>query len=252
MKNKINKIISVICLVTICLIASIKYLDIIKADSGWDSSYDSGGSWDSGYDYDYDDADYSSSGGHASYSKICTPEMVFSLFSILLMMICYTILIKMLKALMPRKINNHIDKNKYPELTQLQVSAIIPGFDVIEFNFRAYQIFYDIQIAWMNFDYDKLKELITDELYNSYVMQLEALKLNNHKNTMKEFELIESHIFELKEENGLYIAKVYLEARFYDYVESIKNEMIIRGSDYKKLLIHTFLHLYVQKKNLII
>ena len=47
---------------------------------------------------------------------------------------------------------------------------------------------------------------------------------------MKNFTLIESHVYDLKEENGIYIAKVYLEVRFKDYVENVNTGIITRGS----------------------
>ena len=70
MKNKFIKISLIVVFLLSLSFFSLKQIENIKADSGWDSSYDSGGSWDSGsdfggsswdndYDYDYDyDNDY--------------------------------------------------------------------------------------------------------------------------------------------------------------------------------------------------
>lgn len=247
MKKIIKNITFLILILSLSLVL-LDNIEIIKADSGWDTSYDSGGSWDSGsdwgssswdsdydYDYDYGDNNYSSLGSHSS-SSADSQEVFFALaFAIIFMFFPIVIINAFFKSLKSTKKQiakhiNTIDNSKYKELTQEQVSKIIPNLNVTEFNFKAYQAFYDVQMAWMNFEYDKLKELITDELYNSYVMQLELLKSKNHKNTMKQFELIESHIFELKEENGLYIAKVYLNVRFLDYIENTNTGIIVRGS----------------------
>jgi len=256
MKNKFIKSLLVILLLFSLSFLSFKYIDNIKADSGWDSSYDSGGSWDSGsdwgssswdndYDYDYDndndnDNDYSSGG--SSISSCNTTECkVKALIAILITFsvsfaIPFLIVIlsnKSLKKQRQRKEENL--KLMFEGISQEKANSIITDFNIEDFNFKAYQIFYDVQMAWMDFDYDKLKELLTDELYNSYVMQLDALKVKNHKNTMKGFELINSCLFDLQEENGLYIAKVYLNVKFYDYVENEKTGMILRGTPNRKL-----------------
>ena len=228
---------------------SFKYIENIKADSGWDSDYDSSwdsgsdwgdSSWDNDYDYDYDyDSDYSSSGGSSGGSGAF--DIVIILVFLFFMGLAIYVEIKKVPKVI-KKVNTYTKniqiKNKYNKhefLTQQQVDSIIPNFDIAEFNFKAYQIFYDVQMAWMEFDYDKLKELVTDELYNSYVMQLDALKVKNQKNTMKGFELIESYLYDIKEENGIYIAKVYLSVRFYDYIENSKNGIILRGTADKKI-----------------
>ena len=46
----------------------------------------------------------------------------------------------------------------------------------------------------MEFDYNKLKEILSDELYNPYEVDLEVLKTKNQKNIMKDFELFESKL----------------------------------------------------------
>lgn len=237
-----------ILLISIILL-SFKYIENIKADSGWDSSYDSGGSWDSGsdwggsswdndYDYDYDN-DYSSGGYSGNYSEDIDSKIVFLLvlgiFIIFIISFIGSIGKKISRTMISvAKTASHYS-NKYDRLTLEEVNAVIPNFDIEEFNFKAYQIFYDVQMSWMDFDYDKLKDLVTDELYNSYVMDLDLLKVKKQKNTMKGFELIDSYIFDLKEENGLYIAKVYLNVKFYDYIEDINTGKVLRGTHTRKL-----------------
>ena len=231
-----------------------KYMENIKADSGWDSSYDSGSSWDSGsdwgssswdndYDYDYDnDNDYNnyySSSNRSEYSGNVSVDSLLLMLSFfvgpIISVLIFTYILKLLTKNIINKNQPHQIIKQYPSLNQSQVNEIIPNFNIEEFNFTTYQMFYDTQIAWMNFDYDKLKELLTDELYSSYVMQLDTLKVKNHKNTMRGFELIDSHIIDLKEENDIYVAKVYLNVKFYDYIENINTGMILRGTTNRKL-----------------
>ena len=248
--KKIIKIFLVIILLALITLLSFKYIENIKADSGWDTDYDSswdsgsdwgGSSWDNDYDYDYDyDNDYSSggSGGSSCNTTECKVEALIGVLIFFGMFLGIPILLvalsnKNLKVQRERRMQEI--KEMFKPIEQEAANQIIPNFNIEEFNFKVYQIFYDVQMAWMDFDYDKLKELLTDELYNNYIMQLEALKTKNHKNTMKDFQLIEICLNDLKEENDKYIAEVYLNVKFYDYVENSKTGMILRGTPNRKL-----------------
>ena len=211
-------------------------ISTIKADSGWDTSYDSGGSWDSGSDWssgsDWDSSsswDSDSSGSSSSEIYISNdnfyPLAFFIVFAVMLFIIVRSNSLT----------KNTKSENEYNIISLDKAQKVIPNFDIEQFNLKAYQMFYDIQIAWMNFDYDKLKNLLTDELYNSYIMQLESLKIKNQQNTMSSFELVEGRIFDLKEVNGKYIAKFYLSVKFYDYIEDTKTKKVLRGSSHRKI-----------------
>lgn len=231
-----------LCLVILLALAILNNASIIKADSGWDTDYDSGGSWDSGSDWSDSSWDSDSDWGDSSwdldygnndgYSSTFSEDGIFMVAYLIIIVFFTLVIVNTLKNTKNQSSTNTniVDNTKYKELTQEQVNEILPSLNVLEFNFKAYQMFYDVQMAWMDFEYDKLKENLTDELYNSYVMQLDILKSKNHKNVMKDFELIESHIFDLKEENGLYIAKVFLKVKFKDYVENVNTGIITRGS----------------------
>lgn len=265
MKNVGFKNIFIIIMVMIIGFVTVNNFYMVKADSGWDtdygggfdsgwdSNYDSG--WDNDYDYDWDDDDdyHSSSGGGSYSSSDASDEEIFIVlaFAIIFMIFPIFAINAFFNSIKKgAKINESRKKsllaNKYPELLQENAIKVIPDFNVTEFNFEAYQNFYDVQMAWMEFDYDKLKELLTDELYNSYLLQLDSLKIKNHKNVMKDFVLIESHIYSLKEENNMYVAKVYLEVRFKDYVEN-KDGMVMRGSAYNDIQ-NTYLLTFIRTK----
>lgn len=99
---------------------------------------------------------------------------------------------------------------------------------------EAYEIFLETQIAWMNFDYDKLREVTTDELYNMYYNQLQPLKLKEQMNVMHDFELIRYEIFEKVNGTSSTTLKVELEVKFYDYISNSKG-VCIRGNNDKKV-----------------
>ena len=106
--------------------------------------------------------------------------------------------------------------------------------DVSTFKHELFDIYVDIQQAWMNFDYHTLGLLLTDELYNMYVSQLEALKLKNEKNIMSDFENIDLKIYSVTSNNGVVTLKFYLNVKLYDYVVDYYNN-VMRGNKNEKI-----------------
>ena len=90
--------------------------------------------------------------------------------------------------------------------------------------------FIDIQESWMNFDYENLRKLCTDELYNQYKTLLETSKLKNEQNIMSDFLVKEISIYDVKQINDIIKINVYLDIKFKDYVISTKNNKVVRGS----------------------
>ena len=281
MKKKLLKILAILLIIPISFL-SIKY---VKADSGWDTSYDSGGSWDSGSSWDssssYDD-------WGSSDSSIDSDYAIYIVLGIILIIIIVVIIetkrsnsnLSSKKIIITDK-NGNIIYNKFPnsdnnvsktfvkksytvkdgngniiynkvitdnnadnlELKDFinnnffdnQLNKINLNFDIEALNQQVYKMFYDIQIAWMNFDYDKLKELLTDELYNTYLMDLEVLESKKQQNIMSDFKLINCDVFDLDVENGKYIAKSRLEVKFYDYIIDQKTNKILRGNKKRKV-----------------
>ena len=73
-------------------------------------------------------------------------------------------------------------ENDYPEVS-VEEYELYDIKNVEEFKTQLYKMFYDIEIAWMNFDYGTLKELCTDELYNTN--ELFSYTVNPEKNDMR-------------------------------------------------------------------
>lgn len=118
------------------------------------------------------------------------------------------------------------------------MKKLLPNEDLKSLKDMAYQNFIAIQNAWMNFEYDKLRELCTDELYNSYVSQLETLKLKNGQNIMSNFTVLDTKIIGANVENGNITLTVYLYVTFFDYVINTNTKEVTRGTKNAKLSNH--------------
>lgn len=87
-----------------------------------------------------------------------------------------------------------------------------------------FKTFVNIQNAWMDFNYDKLRELCTDELYNSYKTQLEILKAKDGQNIMSDYQNLETKIIDIEVQNGILTMQVFMKVCFFDYVINTKNK----------------------------
>ena len=130
--------------------------------------------------------------------------------------------------------SNKITEDSYPECSDEVLKKYgIENRKEIEQEF--YNIFVEVQNAWMNFDYDKLSSLCSDELYNSYKSDLEVLKLKHGQNIMNTFELKDIKIATIGEYNNIFSAVVFLHVTFYDYVIDTTTNKVIRGNKNKKM-----------------
>ena len=213
-------LIAIIC----CVVAfGIQYT---KADSGWDTSYDGGDSYSSS-SWDgpsWESSDWSRSSGSNSYDE---NDLIF--FIVIVFVLIFIIYTKYATSSNDDYINSDTSIKPVAD-NELEKY----GINREKFLKEAYKKYVNIQKAWMNFDYDLLKELVTDELYNTYHSQLEVLKMKNQQNIMSDFDSIKSEIIDINEENNILSVTIFLNVKMYDYVINSEN-LVIRGSKKKKV-----------------
>ena len=204
----------------------------VSVDSGFDSSWDSGGSsssWDSG-------SSSSSSWDHDSSSSSGEPSDVnpLSFFVILLItiIICLIITHYFIKGLEKNsmyangigkpRINDDVkDKLKMYSIDEMSIISL------------AYSTYVDIQKAWMDNDINRVKDKLSDELYNTYKMQLLTLKRKEQCNVMSDFKYIDGYIYEIDDSNDKLSISVFLNVNCRDYLIDSKTEKVLRGNKSK-------------------
>ena len=203
----------------------------VKADSGWDSDYDSGSSSSSDWGgSDYSSSDWSSSGGDYSGGA---PSVV----TIIIVIIIIVIIVKSnnnrngSNGSSSSNTSNNI--TNYKDIDAEKINSIDKDLNIEEFKNKAFNIYKDLQTAWMEFDTDTIRKLTTDEVYNMYSSQL--LKLKKQKNIMKDIELIDAKVIDIRKENNIITVDVYLNVRCYDYVIKEATKEVVRGKDNAKL-----------------
>ena len=233
---KDNKIYIIIGIVAIALICALGInLNRVRADSGWDTSYDSGG-WDIGGGGDYgggwDSSDSWSSGGSSGgYSSGDPSSFIFVLF----LFIIFIVILSMLSEASHKGGSRTKNLVMRADISEDRIKELLPDETLGSLKHMAFEKFIQIQNAWMDFDNDKLRELCTDELYNTYVADLDVLKIKNGKNIMSDFDQEEIKIVDIKNENDIVTVTVYLRVNFYDYVINEKDQTVIRGNKTYKI-----------------
>lgn len=233
MNKKVKYFLGVLCTLLFGALFLLN-LDNIKADSGWDVDFDTGGSsWSGGSDWggsswsssDWD-SDYSHSGSSSSGS--------FSSFGFVVFIIIVVIIIYYLKYNNVTTTSKYIPEYKYSPIDEEYIKKYIDDFNKQKFLDDAYQIYLDTQKAWSNFDTKSLRDLLTDELFNTYNMQLKALKAKKQKNIMSDFALEKIDTTAINVSNNQITMKVVLEVSFFDYVVDISNN-VLRGNKNHKV-----------------
>ena len=253
----------IVSILLLSIFITVKNIQYSRADSGWDVSYDESSSYD--YDTSSIDDNYSNSGGILGLCNnpsipfiryYCNELTLSNLFTgrlnfgeVLLVIIKYLLKLLFISFIIivgifslfnkSQGIFSKIFKRKSPK-KGTKINSVkedtLAEFKINEEEFinMAFYKFVKIQEAWMNFDYDKLKELVTDELYNTYCAQLERFKIKKQKIVIKKKKKIDAKIIKIKKENNTLSVKVYLNVSMYDYIID-ENHNLVRGSKKSKI-----------------
>ncbi len=241
----------------ILLVGFIMQIIPAYADSGWDSSYDSGGSssWDSGSS-SWGSSSFEIPGGGYYFTKN-GKDILFIAFNVFAVLIYIIWFIKLVIRIVHFYKEQKEIKKIYPTLCiqksypTEKIIEILPDFDKNRFRIQAFEVYKKIQIAWMNFDYEALRKCTTDELYNLYHSQLVALQVKKQKNVMEDFELKAFEIVGMEKIENMVALTVQMTVECFDYVVD-KNNKVVRGTDKNKLIYDyemTFIKGMDQKEN---
>lgn len=250
MKKKLLNFLT-LCL---CLFIFIFGIRNVFADSGWDSSYDSGSSWSSSdswsssssWDSDYS---YGSSSSNSGGDLSAGETFIIAIF-LIGGMVVFVIVFSKPSYTFSNNISSSNNYSYYKDISLEDLQKVLPNETLEDLKLKLYQRFKDIQDAWENFNYDALREMCTDELAESYISQLDTLKLKNGKNVMSDFNPIDIKITSAKLDNDLISVVVYANITFYDYVINEKTGEVIRGNKSRKVNNHYIMTFVVANESI--
>lgn len=239
--------------ILIILVTCFSFIINSRADSGWDTSYSSSSSSSSSsysssyssssssYDRDYS---YSSSDHNRDYySNYSNEGSSIEAFVYIIGIGLFWVMIEFITNILfgindSRKAIKYYDsiftppmKDRYQNISIEELHKYLPKENLIDLNEKLFNKFIEVQNSWMNFDYDKLSSLCTDELFNTYKTDLEVLKIKHGQNIMNSFKAEEKKIFKIYAQNNRVIIKYFLRVSFYDYVIDTTTNEVIRGTN---------------------
>ena len=192
----------------------------VGADAGHNSSYSSGGSSHSSGGSSH------SSGGSSHYRSSSSSSSSSSggsasapvVFFIVVFVIILIIILSSKKSGSGKITSNSSNYYNMKLLTQEEIEALDSTIDGKELMDQVFKMFVDEQMAWMNFDYEGLRKILSDELYNNYKMQLETMEVGMEKNIMDDIVFVDGGVISIKKTDLTEEVQVKLHVRMRDYI----------------------------------
>lgn len=174
---------------------------------------------------------YSGSSHSSSSSSSGSSLLGFVIFMIII--IIYIIIVTTNKKKEIPK-NNAMPVVNNPQAIE-EIKKHIPDFDVNKFLSTGYNIYLNIENAWMNFELDKVRDVMTDEMFNMYESQLTSMEMKGEQNIMKDFRLLNSAITNASLQNNMMQVTTRYVIEFYDYIINKDTKQVVRGNSNRKI-----------------
>lgn len=162
------------------------------------------------------------------------PTLLFSLFCLLTEQELGVYIFLLILYIIPVVIITKIIYKKNLKNKVKKIKEIDKDFAEEDFNKKSFEVYKEVQIAWMNFDLNKLKKLISDEMYDKYKVQLEKLKNDKQQNIMEEIEFKKNKITDIEVENNIEIVECEMKVTCIDYIIG-EEQKVKKGKKNKKV-----------------
>lgn len=133
----------------------------------------------------------------------------------------------------------------YEDISRKELEEVLPDYNLLELKMELFGTFKEIQTAWMDFEYDSIKDRTTNELYNSYKSQLKVLERKKEKNVMLFIVPSKIKIYEVKEDDKIITVNAYMKVKLKDYVIDSKKK-ITHGT--KAIITNNYIMTFVRAK----
>lgn len=232
----------VVTLMLIFAAAFISYQDKSHADAGYHSSYSGGSSSHSSSSHSssshssssYRSRSYSSISSSGSSSGNGISALISMIFFVIFMIVIFMAISSANKNKGTLNNSNRIPVTNNEQAIN-EIKKHLPDFDVNKFLSNGFNIYMRIEDAWMNFELDKVRDIITDEMFNMYESQLTSMEMKGEQNIMKDFKLLNSAITNASLQNNMLQVTTRYVIEFYDYIIKKDTKQVIRGNSNRKI-----------------
>ncbi len=223
-----------------------------RTDVGDFNDYDSGSSWSSSSSDSWSSSSSDSWGSSSSSSGSRELDLNNPLDALVLL---FFIVFFIVAIAQPFKKSNaglkQIPLTKWPDIpdnTQDITRAIQqtdPGFNSTAFLEWAKEVFFKLQYAWMERDWDKVRPFESEELFSLHERQLQEYKRLGRINRLERININRAHFFAYTQDKNFETLSVVMHVRMIDYIVDEHTRKVLKGDPNRDCFLSYF---YVFKR----
>ena len=196
-----------------------------SGSSGWDSGWSSGSTYDS-------DSSYSS--GTENVSALgCLGG---NLFTVIIIVVVVIIVLRYMRSGQQNSGQNvYTAAQEEPGLPLDTLKQKDPNFNEQALLEKVGNQYIQMQNAWQNKDWEPMRAIMTDALYNQMARQLQALIDAKQTNYVERIAVLETRIVRYAIEGDNDVLVVRLSTRITDYTKDDRTDAIVSGSTTREL-----------------
>ena len=170
------------------------------------------------------------------YSLICFLIKTYTFIYLCIFIVILITFIIIINRMIKKRFNND-----YEELKRIDKT-----YDEEKFINNSFDVFKEIQLLWSKSDLNKIKTLVSDDIYNDYVKKIDELKEQERKNIMDNIVLNTNKIVDVIIDKDITI-NCKMNITCIDYIID-KNDKIVKGKKDKPIN-YTYELSFNKKKN---
>jgi len=129
--------------------------------------------------------------------------------------------------------------NNTEKITQA-IKEYDPAFNTNTFMEWAKEVFINLQYAWMDRDWEKVRHFESDELYSQHEMQLQEYKRLGRINVLERINIYDAYFFSLVRDKEYETLSVVMQVRMIDYIIDEQSRAVLKGDPNRDCYLNYF------------
>ena len=130
--------------------------------------------------------------------------------------------------------NQNLTMENHDDEVSRRIKEHDKEFDIEEFKAFAKTTFIKLQNAWTERDWEKVRVLESDKLFEQHKAQLQGYIDNNQINVIERIMVNEAHLYNFTQVQGKDTLTIDLKTRMADYIIDASTKKVIRGDKFKE------------------
>jgi hypothetical protein len=130
--------------------------------------------------------------------------------------------------------NQNLTMENHDDEVSRRIKEQDKDFDIEEFKAFAKTTFIKLQNAWTERDWEKVRVLESDKLFEQHKAQLQGYIDNNQINVIERIMVNEAHLYNFTQVQGKDTLTIDLKTRMADYIIDASTKKVIRGDKFKE------------------